>query len=355
MKSNRFKDTVKQVYQTERKYQKDQEIAEAVGIGKSRLSQLLNEPAGFTVPTMRRILAPIRTPEFRRHMVEAWYEVCFDLTPASRPVEAQPEGYDPVSETYRLMNAHRYRMAAAVAETTLTDAEGEAAEWLRDQVIECYHKLNEMGKAMEQIAALAYHARERGDRHRLVTANYFAAKVRIDTENLGLKATEHLLEQVRKQLVLAAVPPPPEEPRYLLVSEGTIINEIFVRYLAKGKPGDHPRLDENLTAWREDVTKDSDDISASLAYNLAQVAYFFGESYGANEWLEIARQKTQPEHLAFRQTCRILKGRIAAMSNLDRALRHFDRAITACQQSELLLLKRIAEQYKTQILFQKMQ
>jgi len=72
-----FERVVKEAFLLELDCSQNQDIADVLGVDKSRISQIFGSPSNLKPETIQKLLDHLKSKEHKRMIVEAWMRECF--------------------------------------------------------------------------------------------------------------------------------------------------------------------------------------------------------------------------------------------------------------------------------------
>ncbi|MBS1702606.1 MAG: hypothetical protein JST12_13145 [Armatimonadetes bacterium] len=355
MRQIEFANVIRTVFRAEHHAETDGQVAHCLGWTKGRMSQILNSPETLTVATIRQVVGRLRTPKFRENVIDAWCRASFGTTGLYGHADGSVRGFEAYELALSLNDDEDFRMAAAVVEAAIVaNPDKETHESLLDLGFSLAIRLDALGTAMEYVSTIAENAIRRSLPHRKATAALFAVLIQIEAERLTYTECERLFEKVRVQILKAGLSEARESNFYVVTLED-LDWFLLTNYLKTANPGDRSELDTQLRVELESL-KGSEETSRwfGALFRMAEIAWFFGERDEASGYLELARSQSDGVSVTMRMQARILKGKIAAETSPERALRYLNRAIATCERKELYTLKREAERVKVRLLAEAM-
>lgn len=313
-----FVQVVKEAFLLEHDCIHNQDIAEVLGVDKSRVSQLFAAPTKLKAESIQHLLSHLKKREHRKRIVRAWMQECFGENVADRRVGALT-GEVISDKTIRrvdvMVRQSRLKLAALTAHEAFRKTEDvELAERLLDRAYWARQRLDEPGQAMVIIRLMAKRASERNDIYRLLAAHQCRARILAgladcSPEELAqvFEAMDNLFEQVRGTK-------PPKVP-YMLGSLRTFASlrrNSHILFMERGViPVDSEFL---VSALKETLKETVPSFPMTFRFSAWQAAarihLLLGEFFQAEEALEKSFNSGEVKNLQVYEMSGLIHGRI---------------------------------------------
>jgi tetratricopeptide (TPR) repeat protein len=209
-----FSEAVSEAYLLEHGAKQRQEIAQVLGKGKARVSQIYGDPQVLKVDTVRLLLEPIKGARHRRRIVDAWTDACFGdlLSSGTRQLTASGKVTDRIMlRVDRMIRQKRLREAIDLSSEILSKASPVAEqEILLDRMFMAHFFLDEHGAAMSIAQRVMERARERNEPLREASGMFRKARLMTASNAFTLPQLETVYDACERLLENQppAIPPP---------------------------------------------------------------------------------------------------------------------------------------------------
>jgi predicted XRE-type DNA-binding protein len=347
-----FVQAVKEAFLFEHDCLHNQEIAEVLGVDKSRITQLFAKPKSLKAESIQNLLNHLKKKEHRKRIVRAWTKECF-----GEDIFVQKVGKltgDAISENTvrridKMVRQSRLKLAALTAqEAYLKTNDVELAERLLDRAYWARQRLDEPGHAMLIVRAMAKRANDRADTDRLIAAHHcririLAGLVDCKPEELAplFKAASDLLEQTKGN--------PPRKAPYILGNARThrslLMNSQILFMERKVIEIDADFLRQSLEVVLKDTKPSVRQSWRFGAWQTASRIYLLlGEFFQAQEALENSFNSGGLKNLQVYETSGLIQGRIIGeTATAQEAAKYLRNVSLQCRKTTDLYHLRLVE------------
>lgn len=346
-----FAEVVKEAFRLEHDCIENQDIAEVLGVHKSRVSQVLHSPKALKPETIQKLLDQFGKVAHRRAIVRAWAKECFGED-IERPPQGELTGKSVSRGTLRRVDRQiresRFSMAAQTAE----EAASKTSDWelkqeFLDRAIFARQRLDQPGLAMCVARNIAESAEERADLLRLAAAQLLRGRTLLGLVDSRPEDLEPVFSRLRE--LLAACTEPSKPPAYIIGSWETLAS-LEVSALITFTERRTVALDEAK------VRRAKDDLLEKLKQRLSQPRRFqthvqvatahllLGETFQAQEQIDQAYKCGELKNLNVYESCGVVQGRILARTESpEQASKYLQGVISNCLESSDSIHHRLAE------------
>ena len=345
-----FVEVVREVYWLEKGCVANQEIAEVLGVHKSRITQIFGGVAALKASSIRMFLEPLASPEHRKAIVEAWtQESLGDLLESERAPLVGKVDEKTLRAIDREIRQQRLVMAANVTLDAMKEPnEPEVYEQLLDRAQLLYRRLDRPGDAMTIAVLVAKRAKHEGDVHRLAAAFALRIKTLIGLPDCLPQEVIPLFAQTLELLNSAGPIPDPKPKHYLPTVDAvqqlhagarTTFTE---RGLLKRNESDlQSTLDETLARLGRRLSYQERSRNHQLA---ARLYLLLGKTFQAEEHLQKSFEAGNLKNLNILEASGIIQARIRLQTEgVDTASKYLREVIKQCRRSSSQYHRRIAE------------
>jgi hypothetical protein len=331
-----FERVVKEAFLLELDCVQNQDIADVLGVDKSRVSQIFGNPSNLKPETIHKILDQLRSKEHKRQVVEAWMRECFGgdiLQQTGEPLVGKNVTEKTIRRVDRQIRESRLTLAAKTAiEAAERTADLVMRERLLDRAFFARQRLDQPGQAMRIARKITEEAMKRGDLQRAASGFCFAGRV------------------MRGMAVLALSEPvsnPP--PLYVTVTYEILEVERVNVAVTMMERNQIIRDDVQLTKLKTRIETrlakaKSYQQKARLAQLLARIHLLLNDEFLAEELLERSFKSGEIKNLNAYEVSGVINARIMAKrGSLEASAEYLDRVIENCAESLDLYHLRLAE------------
>ena len=313
-----FGQAVREAFAQERDALLAQDIAEDLGVDKSRVSQIFRDPGALDTKTLDRIMARVEGPEHRRRILRAWVLARYGTDPGEtsrgRLVSERVSG-KVLRRIDRQIRESRLETAARTASEALARTDDATLrEQLLDRAFFARQRLDAPGRAMAVARLIALGAAKRGDARRLAAAHLDRARVLMSLPDARPGEVLPVFDQAER--IVAGQPPAPDPaPPYALATEERIQagrTAARIGFIERGLlEQDEAFLREALAALlRTGRAKVPHQARYHALQTAARAHLLLGETAAAQEALERAFEAGGLRNLQAYEMCGLVQGRI---------------------------------------------
>mgnify|MGYP000844100310 CR=1 FL=1 len=347
-----FVRVVKEVYLLEFDCSQNQDIADVLGVDKSRISQIFGDPGKLKPETIQNLIDPLRSKDNKRRIVESWMRDCFGreiLESKGDPLVGKKVTEKTIRRVDRQIRESRLILAARTAEEAATRSEEVTMrERLLDRAFFARQRLDQPGQAMRISRLITEGALARGDLHRAAGGFCFAGRALRGMADSRERETIHLFDQAEALLALEPSPQTAKTPYFLPTLAILEIERINVQLTV------HERVqvikpEATLRAFQEVVTARLKEArsyqqQSRLAQLLARLHLALGEAFLAEELLEKSFKSGELKNLHAYESAGVINARIKAVRESSEAgADYLNAVIENCELAQDSYHRRIAE------------
>lgn len=347
-----FERVVKEVYLLEFDCVQNQDIADVLGVDKSRISQIFGDPSKLKPETIQNLIAHPRSKENKRRIVEAWMRDCFGkdiLHQTGEPLVGKRVTEKTIRRVDRQIRESRLTLAAKTAiEAAERTEDGVMRERLLDRAFFARQRLDQPGQAMRIARVIAEGGLSRGDLRRAASGFCFAGRVMRGMADAKERETIHLFDRAEALLAMSEPLPSPSPPYVMVTYEGVEVERInvIVTLMERDQIIRDDGLIEKLMARIEARLRavKSYQEKSRLAQLLARMHLLLGQAFLAEELLEQSFKSGEIKNLNAYEVSGVINARIIAKStSAEASATYLDRVIENCTESLDLYHRRLAE------------
>lgn len=347
-----FERVVKEAYLLEFDCIQNQDIADVLGVDKSRISQIFSDPSKLKPETIQNLLDPIRSKENKRRIVEAWMRECFGkdiLRQTGDPLVGKKITENTIRRVDRQIRESRLTLAAKTAtEAAQRTDDPVMRERLLDRAFFARQRLDQPGQAMRIARIITGDAIDRGDLRRAATGYCFAGRVMRGMADAKERETIHLLDRAEALLAMSEPLAKPAPPYVMVTYEVLEVERInvLVTLMERDLIIRDDGLVEKLKARIEVRFKavKTYQQKSRLAQLLARMYLLLDEAFLAEELLEQSFKSGEIKNLNAYEVSGLINARIIAKrKSAEASSEYLDRVIENCTESLDLYHRRLAE------------
>lgn len=218
---NSFESTVREAYRLEHDCIQRQDIAEVLGVDKSRISQIFKNPEKLKPETIHSLLQPLRSAAHRKRIVRAWTRTCFgnDFEEAKQHTRLTVVSQQTIKQIDRQVKEYRLWTALEVVEEALSMTKDPfLTDLLLDRAYFLQFRLNLPGHAMTTARHIAAQGFERREARRHAMGYAMRARILISLLNSTPGEVDRAVRDVER-LVQTCSPLYPPIPKYLVAKD----------------------------------------------------------------------------------------------------------------------------------------
>lgn len=346
-----FAQVVKEAFLLEHDCIENQDIAEVLGVDKSRVSQKFGKPETLKPETIHKLLNHLSKAAHRRAVVRAWVNECFGEDINKAP-GGELTGGNVTVKTLRRIDRQIRQSRLAEAAQTAQEAATKASDWeLRQQFLDrayfARQRLDEPGQAMTVARMVAEGASDRRDFLRLAAAHTMRFRILLGLTDSRPEDFIQISGRIRD--LLGASRKPSDKPTYLIGDLETLASLELSATLTL--------MERRIISPVEaDLRQMLSDVQTNLKRKLAQPSRFqaeivaarlhlmLGETFQAQEHIDQAFKSGALKNLHVYEMCGILQGRVLARTeSVVHASDYLQGVISNCRKSVDGYHQRLAE------------
>lgn len=347
-----FERVVKEVYLLEYDCVHNQDIADVLGLDKSRPTQIFSSPSTLKPETIQNLLDPLRSKENKRRIVEAWMRECFGkdvLHQSDDPLVGKKITEKTIRRVDRQIRESRLTLAAKTSiEAAQRTDDPVMRERMLDRAFHTLQRLDQPGQAMRIARIIAEGATKRGDLRRAATGYFFAGRVMRGMADAKERETIHLFDRAEALLAISE-PLPKPTPLYVLVTYEVLEVERINVLITLMERNQIIRDDELVEKLKVRVEARLNAVKSfqekfRLAQLIARMYLLLDDGFSAEELLEKSFESGEIKNLnAFEASgvvhARIIANRVSAEASAE----YLDKVIENSSASLDLYHRRLAE------------
>lgn len=346
-----FARVVKEAFQFEHSCVENQDIAEVLGVDKSRVSQILNSPERLKADTISNLIEHLENDKNRYRILWAWIRECTGIDiralPGGRFIgrtinQATLDRFSGQVKEGRHLFTAREAFKAAMAAT-----DPSIREPLLDQAFFAQKKLATPGRAMKTARVIVEGAVERREPHRVAAGQLFRARILLDLPQVQPAEIWTVVERAAR--CLDGSPERPEA-RYITASSRNIENfRIGATLSFLERKSKHATLD-SLESIQSNLQKSLK--GSSLKYQdrfqrhlySARAYLLEGKTFQAEEHLDKAHAIARRKNLDATELCAPIQARILEVTETpEQVVQFLESASSAAIDSFDLEFRRTIE------------
>ncbi len=347
-----FERVVKEVYLLEFDCNHNQDIADVLGLDKSRPSQIFGNPSILKPETIQNLLDPLRSKENKRRIVEAWMRECFGkdiLQRSGDPLVGKKITEKTIRRIDRQIRESRLTLAAKTSiEAAQRTDDPVMRERLLDRAFHTLQRLDQPGQAMRIARIIAESATKLGDLRRAATGFYFAGRVMRGMADAKERETIHLLDRAEALLAMSEPLAKPAPPYVMVTYEVLEVERInvIITLMERNQIIRDDGLIAKLKARIEVRAKSVKAYPEKFRLNqlLARMYLLLDDGFSAEELLEQSFKSGEIKNLNAYEVSGVINARIIANRvSAEASAAYLDRVIENCAESLAFYHRRIAE------------
>jgi tetratricopeptide (TPR) repeat protein len=336
-KISSFSEVVSEAYLLEHGAKQRQEIAQVLGKGKARVSQIYGDPQVLKVDTVRLLLEPIKGARHRRRIVDSWTDACFGdlLTSGSRHLTSSGKVTDrTMLRVDRMIRQKRLREALDLSSEILLKAQQIAEqEILLDRMFMAHFFLDEHGAAMSITRRVIERARERKEPLREASGVMRKARLMTASNAFSLGQLEGVYDECER---LLQNPAPAQAPPYNLATKARVRqSRLSARITCSERTGDINEVelrDLIQTLLTEPQRGGTLNNKYWRVFTAARCLGLLGEYFQAFELLDEAMALGKRGLVYAQEECGVLYGKfMAATERREEALQFLSAMSERCR------------------------
>lgn len=337
-----FERVVKEAFLLELDCSQNQDIADVLGVDKSRISQIFGSPSNLKPETIQKLLDHLKSKEHKRMIVEAWMRECFGeeiLYKSGQSVVGKRVTEKTIRRIDRQIRESRLELAAKTAVEAAERTEDPVMrERLLDRAFFARQRLDQPGRAMRIARLITNGAMKQGDHRRAATGYCLAARVMRGMADAHERETIHLLDRA-EALLASAEPVPRPIPPYILVTPEILEIERVNVVVTLTERVQIVRVEATLRQFLKVIrshlaTTKSYQQKSRLNQLLARIHLLLDETFQAAEHLEASFKSGDIKNLNVYEASGILNGRILAQTEgPEIAAEYLSEVIANCEGS----------------------
>lgn len=347
-----FERVVKEVYLLEFDCVQNQDIADVLGVDKSRISQIFSDPSKLKPETIQNLISHPRSKENKRRIVEAWMRDCFGkdiLHQTGEPLVGKRVTEKTIRRVDRQIRESRLTLAAKTAMEAAERTEDDVMrERLLDRAFFARQRLDQPGQAMRIARLITEGALSRGDLRRAASGFCFAGRVMRGMADAKERETIHLFDRAEALLAMSEPLPSPSPPYVMVTYEVLKVERInvIITLMERDQIIRDDGLIEKLIARIEARLRavKSYQEKSRLAQLLARMHLLVDQAFLAEELLEQSFKSGEIKNLNAYEVSGVINARIIAKrTSIEESAAYLDRVIENCTESLDLYHRRLAE------------
>ncbi|ARU41216.1 hypothetical protein CCB80_08740 [Armatimonadetes bacterium Uphvl-Ar1] len=347
-----FERVVKEAFLLELDCAQNQDIADVLGVDKSRVSQIFGNPSNLKPETIQKVLDQLRSKEHKRQIVEAWMRECFGtdiLHQSGEPLVGKKITEKTVRRVDRQIRESRLTLAAKTAtEAAQRTDDPTMRERLLDRAFFARQRLDQPGQAMRVARIIAEGAIKRGDLRRAATGYCLGGRVMRGMADAKERETIHVLDRAEALLAMSEPLGKPAPPYLMVTYEVLEVERIntLVTLMERDQIIRDDGLIKKLKTRIEVRLKEvkSYQEKSRLAQLLARMYLLLDQAFLAEELLEQSFKSGDIKNLNAYEVSGVINARIIAKRKSPEAsAEYLDRVIENCTESLDLYHGRLAE------------
>ncbi len=347
-----FVQVVKEAFLLEHDCVHNQDIAEVLGVDKSRITQLFANPKTLKPESIQSLLSHLKKKEHRKRIVRAWTMECFGED-ISDPKVGQLTGdkitHKTITRIDRMVRQSRLKLAALTAqEAYLKTDDEELAERLLDRAYWARQRLDEPGHAMLLVRVMAHRAEKRGATFRLIAAHLCRVRILAGLTDCKPEELEPIFQTVGDLLEQVKGTTPAKKP-YMMGSTQiyrTLLRNSRILFMERGTLETDPEfLKEALRSVLKETKPSIPQSHRFGAWQTAARIYLLlGEFFQAQEALEKSFESGEVKNLQVYEMSGLIKGRVLMKTNTPQeAAKYLRKVSLQCRKTTDLYHLRLVE------------
>lgn|GEM_PF-2276020 len=347
-----FERVVKEAFLLELDCSQNQDIADVLGVDKSRISQIFGSPSNLKPETIQKLLDHLKSKEHKRMIVEAWMRECFGdeiLYQTGQPTVGKRITEKTIRRIDRQIRESRLSLAAKTAiEAVERTEDAVMRERLLDRAFFARQRLDQPGQAMQIARRIIEAALDRKDYARAAAGYCMAGRVLRGMADSRERETLHLLDRSEALLSLAG-PPPQTPPPYVLVNIEVLQIERINLAITLLERKEVVTPEKTVQGYLVTVVSylkaaKSYQTRSRLLQLQARIHLRLGEAFQAQECLEKSFNAGDIKNLNSYEVSGVVNGRILAHTEgPEGAIEYLEKVIENCINSHDYYHQRLAE------------
>jgi hypothetical protein len=338
-----FQQVVREAFRLEHDCVHSQDIADVLGVDKSRVSQIFKHPEALKAETIQRIVHALNSAVHRKRIIRAWMRACFGSEFDDRS-GAPRLGAVVTAQTLRQIDRQirEFRLTRAletVAEALLKVQDELLRELVLDRSFYLQLRLGLPGQAMNTARTIAESGRQLNEQRRRATGFMLRSRILISMQSAEPAQVESSILQLEEQLG-GCQPISSPQPPYLLATDSApkrLRENALLTFAERGKV----RLEElELRAILEvhlDAARKSQPYQKRFGHLhvAARVHMLLNEPFQAQELIERSFKSGELKNLQALEVCGLLEAR--ALRSLEPSrdtITRYERLAQNCLASQ---------------------
>ncbi len=347
-----FSEIVREAFLREHDCVQRQDIAEVLGVDKSRVSQILGNPKTLKAASIQSLLDCLSSQTNRQNIISAWVRECFDQELAGGATDqvGSKISEKTIRRIDRQIRESRLSSAAKLSLEAFRKTEDPILrERLLDRAFFARQRLNEPGQAIGIARAICRGAVRRNEPLRALAGHIMRIRVLRSLPEFGPSEIMPLLDGVEMSLSLQGGADFSNSKSYLLATKATLTSEKVACRVAFCERGQLKLDDPELRSIRESCLERARRAKSyqerSRQYQQAsRVSLLLDETFQAIELLEESFKAGGSKILDAHEVAGILHARILAKTESDKeASSYLRKAISIYARTLNLHHRQIAE------------
>lgn len=336
-----FVQAVKEAFLLEHQCLQNQDIAEVLGVDKSRVSQIFKAPKNLKAQTVLDLVSHLKRREHRWRIIRAWNQECFGLDVADRRrglltrgvvTEATLRRVDRFIRTNNLTRALQLSL-----EAKKHSIDRVQQEELLDRLFFLYQRLDAPGAAMKVAHEIAERAKAAGEGRRLAQGHAHRIRILVSLPDCRIHDVTPIFDAVDR-LLQANPPQPSDASQYLLARPSGIA---FLRIGCNLTLAERGMIDLDESWFKENLTellallKKRGKHQETAHFLVARIYGMLGDLFAAKEHIDFAYKVNEVNRVHNLETSGLLQGRILAREgNIVEACQYLDTMSGVCSSNQ---------------------
>lgn len=347
-----FVEAIKEAFLLEHDCVQSQEIAEVLGVDKSRISQIFANPKALKPESIESLLARLSSRAHKKRIVQAWIRECFgaQIEDANR---GQLTGSTITERTIRRVDRQlresRVRQASQTAKEAAEKTDDPVLrERLLDRAFFAHQRLDEVGQAMKIARSISDSATFRGEIARVGAGYLMRIRLLRGISDSTPNEILPILDEVERMLPDCLLTANSNSP-YILANPASYRAERTAVLISFAERGQMTVDEDSFRAIRavaiELATKTKSFQQRSRQLQIAsRISLILGETFQATEYLERSFDSGSIKNLNAYEVAGVLQARLLARTRPPQEVSNYlQEVISGCYRSTDLYHARIAE------------